>query len=80
MTMAYKVEVLVIDHDGLGEQGIIDEMENVRYPNHCMNPEVKSVVGVDLGEWDDDLPINSRTKSDAEYKRLFGGANEKEEA
>jgi len=68
---AYKVEVLVIDFDGLGAKGIISEMENVRYPNDCMFHSVKSIVEKDIGEWNDEHPLNNRATCDTEYRRIF---------
>ena len=57
---AYLVTTLVIDHDGLGSDGIVTEMENVRYPNRCIAPRVQEVTEFDIGEWDDDHPLNKR--------------------
>ena len=70
---AYKVVVLVVDHDELGAAGIKVEMENVRYPNRCMSPDVMSIEERDIGEWSDDHPLNSHAKAADEYSRLFGG-------
>lgn len=67
---AYKVEVLIIDFDGLGAKGIIETLENTRYPNHCMSPDVKSIVGKEI-EWSDDHPLNNMTTSDEAYSNLF---------
>lgn len=55
---AYKVELLIIDHDELGEDVIRDTLENTRYPNHCMSPHVRAVKSADIGEWHDDHPLN----------------------
>lgn len=68
---AYKVEIFVIDHDNLGEHEIKRNIENVRYPNHCMSPAVKSIQGVDIGAWRDDHPLNKHATADDEYARLF---------
>ncbi len=68
---AYKVEILIIDHDGLGAESIKDTLENTRYPNWCICPDVKSIEGVDIGEWSDEHPLNHRLKANAEYDRLF---------
>lgn len=68
---AYKVELLIIDHDEMGGDGIKDVIENVKYPNYCIAPEVKQINCVDIGEWNDDHPLNSYATSDDEYKRLF---------
>ena len=72
---AYKVEILVIDFDELGVDGIRDQLENARFPNHCMSPRVKCVIEKDIGEWDDSHPLNLRSTMDAEYNRLFNQDN-----
>lgn len=69
--MVYKIEVMVIDFDEVGEEGIKDCIENTKYPNWCISPRVKRFQGVDIGEWDDDHPLNKRSTEDEEYKRLF---------
>lgn len=68
---AYKIELLIIDFDEVGEEGIKHHIENARYPNHCLSPHVKQIEGVDIGEWDDDHPLNGRDTCKAEYERLF---------
>ncbi len=67
----FKVELLVIDTDGLGEEGMKVEIENVRYPNHCLSPRVMNVEGREI-EWTDAHPLNQRDTQEAEYNRLFG--------
>jgi hypothetical protein len=71
---AYKVELLVIDFDGLDADGVRDTIENVRYPNHCISPQVMALEDRDIGEWDDNNPLNRRDTANAEYRRLFGEA------
>ena len=68
---AYKVEIFVVDHDNLGADGIISVIENTRYPNRCIFPDVKKITGREIGDWDDDHPLNT-DQSEFEYKRLFG--------
>lgn len=67
-----KLVVTVIDFDGIGADGVKQTIENARYPNRCISPEVRSVEVRDIGEWSDDNPLNHRDKSEAEYIRLFG--------
>ncbi|MDO8610980.1 MAG: hypothetical protein Q7R95_10655 [bacterium] len=69
---AYKVELLIIDHDELGKDSIVQQIENVRYPNRCISPEVKNIAEKDIGEWHDDHPLNKYDSCNEEYKRLFG--------
>lgn len=68
----YKVELLIIDHDGLGEEQIREVLENERYSNDCISPNVKSIEVRDIGEWTDEHPLNKRSTADAVYKELFG--------
>lgn len=68
----YKVVLTVIDHDGLGDIGIKETLEDTKYPNYCMYPAVHSVEGVDIGEWSDEHPLNHADTAPAELRRLFG--------
>jgi hypothetical protein len=68
---AYQVTLLVIDHDHVGADGIIEVLENQRYPNRCISPEVKRTVEVDIGEWTDDHPLNRRDTAEAYYHEHF---------
>jgi hypothetical protein len=67
----YRVELMVIDHDNLGERGVRETLENTRFPNDCLNPSVTRIDGRDIGEWRDDHPLNRRSTADAEFDRLF---------
>ncbi len=69
---AFKVELLIIDHDGLNQYGIEDVLHNTRFANDCINPQVMNIVERDIGEWDDNHPLNWRSTFEEEYKRLFG--------
>jgi len=66
---------MVLDFDGIGAEGIKYEIENTKYANRCISPEVKGCEERDIGEWSDDHPLNHRDKSDAEYRRLFAPNN-----
>ena len=68
---AYKLEILVIDHENVGESEIVDIIENTHYPNYCIVPQVKDVKVAEIGEWHDDHPLNKNDSSISEYKRLF---------
>ncbi len=67
----YKIELMVIDLDQIGEQEIKAVLENTRYPNRCISPKVKNIEARDIGEWHDEHPMNITDKVDGEYKRLF---------
>lgn len=66
-----KVELMIVDFDELGEDEIKEVIENQKYPNYCINPSVMEMQTVDIGEWDDDLPINKLDKQKEEYEKLF---------
>jgi hypothetical protein len=68
---AYKIELLVVDFDELGKDGIIREIENANYPNDCLSPRVKSVTERDIGAWHDDHPLNKFATMDNAYKEIF---------
>jgi hypothetical protein len=68
---AYKVEILIIDFDGCGGEEIKDVIENVNYPNDCINPHVMSIKEADIGQWRDDHPLNYTDKMKGEFKKLF---------
>lgn len=68
---AYKIEILVVDYDGIGEESIREEIENARFPNDCVTLQIKSVQSRDIGPWNDDHPLNKSATADAEYNRLF---------
>jgi len=67
----YKIEICIIDHDQLGEKEIRDVIKHTRYPNHCIYPHIMSVEERDIGEWDDDHPMNQKDTFKSEYERLF---------
>ena len=55
----YKLEIMIIDHDNCGAEEIKDVIENARYPNRCIMPEVMSIKHADIGEWSDEHPLNN---------------------
>lgn len=61
---AYKLTVLVVDHDEVGDE-ISDMIECARYPNHAIAPRVIDIQSIDIGEWDDEHPLNYRDKQAA---------------
>lgn len=66
----YKLEIIVIDFDGLGADDIKETIENQKYPNYCISPTVRSMDCREV-DWSDEHPLNNTTTADAEYKRLF---------
>lgn len=68
----YKLEVIIIDLDEIGKKEIRNALENTRYPNHCIAPYVIDIEEKDIGEWNDDHPLNGTDTQNAEIERLFG--------
>lgn len=64
---AYKLEVLILDFDKLGEEGIVTELENAFYPNGCITLNVLKTEEYDIGEWDDNHPLNKRDTNKEAY-------------
>lgn len=69
---AYRVELLIIDFDGLGQTEITATLEHQKYPNRCISPSVQAIDEKDIGEWTDAHPLNHSDTADDEYERLFG--------
>jgi len=69
-TYVYKVELLIVDHDGMGGDDIKDVLENTRYPNRCINPVVMNIERKEV-DWNDDHPLNNHDTMKDEYNRLF---------
>lgn len=61
---------MIIDHDNIGDD-IVVELENGRFANRCISPNVISFDSVDIGEWDDDNPLNNQKTAETEFNRLF---------
>lgn len=66
----YRLEVMVIDHDCLGDR-VMEELESARFPNDCMSPQVASRDSREV-EWSDRHPLNLRSKWVAAFRELFG--------
>lgn len=68
---AYKVELLIVDHDGLGKSGIVEEIQSASYGNDCIMPRVMLVEEREIGDWHDEHPLNHKKTIDAEYVKMF---------
>ena len=66
----YKVTLMIIDFDEVGDD-IKDIIENARYPNRCISPTVYGMESMDIGEWEDENPLNNHKEWKAEFRRLF---------
>lgn len=67
----YRVELMVINFDELDQEELTSVIENTKYPNRCISPDVMEVEAVDIGEWFDEHPLNYTDKREAEFRRLF---------
>lgn len=70
----YKIELMIIDHDEVGEENIDtlkSIIEDTRYPNYCISPEVMDIKCREIGEWRDDHPLNKRDEATEYFKKLF---------
>lgn len=68
MTKVYKIELFVVDHANYGIDGTIEALENDEH----LHTQVLTTQSVDVGDWDDQNPLNRRSTARAEIKRLFG--------
>lgn len=55
----YRIELMVIDFDDIGMTAACQTLEDQRYPNRCIHPQVMSSQKRDIGEWADGNPLNS---------------------
>lgn len=68
---AYKVELLIIDFENIGEHAIRGILYNAKFPNDCIRPEIMKIISKDIGEWTDNHPLNSYVTMDDEYNKIF---------
>jgi len=66
----HKVEILIVDTDDVGQEEITDILENTKYPNHCISPQVKKFTTKEV-DWYDEHPLNLHATSEQEYERMF---------
>lgn len=67
----HRVVLTIIDFDEIGSEEVKGVIENTRYPNRCISPDVFSIETADIGEWDDGHPLNNRNTADAEWRKIF---------
>ena len=68
------VTMVVIDFENVGDD-ITNIIENTKFPNRCISPRVIDVKTEDIGDWNDDHPLNKWDTYHAEVERLFGSHN-----
>jgi hypothetical protein len=67
----HKIVLTIIDLDEIGAESCREVLENTKYPNRCISPDVLSIETREIGEWHDDHPLNHEETADAEIARLF---------
>jgi len=67
----HKITLAVIDFDDIGAESVKHVIENARYQNHCISPDVISIKTADCGEWSDEHPLNDIRNFSEELERIF---------
>lgn len=68
----YKMTVIVFDFDEVGDD-IPTTLEDARFPNRCISPEVTECEYAEIGAWHDDHPLNKRDTHKRELEKIFKG-------
>ncbi len=66
----YKVTLLIVDADDIGPSGAREVIENARYPNRCIAPQVMEVETREVA-WTDEHPLNRHDTQRAAFDDLF---------
>lgn len=69
-TQVHKITLLVVDHDHLGIAGVANALENERFPNRCIVPQVMGAETVEI-DYTDKHPLNNHRTRYEEFRRLF---------
>jgi len=64
---AYKIELLVLDFESVGQEDIVTLIEQIKY----IHASVMNIQEKDIGNWHDDHPLNKTNTQKEEYSRLF---------
>lgn len=67
----YKITLMMVDFDNLGPEGAKTVIENARLPNHISPGKVMALEERDIGEWDDEHPLNNHKTQIAAFQNLF---------
>lgn len=70
----HRIVLYVIDFDGLGAEAVREELENTRFANDCISPDIAEIQTRDLGKWSDDHPLNKSDTVEATRAALFADA------
>ena len=74
----YRLEVMVIDTDALGESGIKQVLENANFPNDCLRLRIVSAESREV-DWNDNHPLNMRMRTSWRdtFLKLFASPDER---
>jgi hypothetical protein len=64
---AYKVEMIIVDFNGYGLEELKLNLESMRF----YNPDIIDILEGDIGEWDDDHPLNYKGTTKEEKLKYF---------
>jgi hypothetical protein len=64
---AYKIEVLVVDFEETSQEEIIYFIERIKY----IDPKVMDIQSKEIGEWDDEHPLNKLDTMKQTYEEMF---------
>jgi hypothetical protein len=67
----HKITLTIIDFDELGGKECVKVLENARYSNHCISPDVQSIETREIGQWHDGHLLNCEDTQKEEIDRLF---------
>lgn len=70
----YRVVLMIVDHDDVGVEELSHIIENMNYPNHCMNPKVMNSSTRKV-RWHDRHPLNLLSEQKAGFNRLFDSSD-----
>lgn len=70
-TKIHLITIMVADFDDLGMAGVQDTLVTMRYPNHCIAPQIVAGETREV-EWDDDHPLNKTFTWRQALGELFG--------
>ena len=64
---AYKIEMIIVDFNGYGPEEVKLNVEQMRF----YNPDILDIQEADIGEWDDNHPLNYKGTSKEEKLEYF---------
>lgn len=65
----HRVVLMVVDDDDLGADGVKSTLENQRYSNHCISPQVVTIDSKSV-KWTDEHPLNREGCQQA-FEKMF---------